>query len=305
MIFVKKPDPKDAEWKRIMVEADLYEEWEDLVEKATLARKGLIDDFEGGTEIKVNSDLYKRYMDFLIKLFNGKCAYCEAKITLTQPGDVEHFRPKGRVVDENFKPVRIKHPTKGEMIHPGYYWLAYDWHNLLPSCIDCNRYRNLGKKPEKPVFKSDAGAGKADRFPIKDERFRAVIPDAEVQEGMLLINPSEADPLIHLEFSSNGLIRAKTEEGEKTLTLFGLNAREDLMEARADAFDDAEAIFERYTDSIKSRDSERERRSAKRLNRMMAGKDAYSAMHFLAITQMVQYWQSRRIPISLPLPEDV
>lgn len=31
---------------------------------------------------------------YLLKEFNGKCAYCEAMISLTYPGDFDHFRPK-------------------------------------------------------------------------------------------------------------------------------------------------------------------------------------------------------------------
>jgi hypothetical protein len=305
MIFVSKPACDDAAWKRLVEEVAQDSEWKDIIEKAQTARDDLIKDFDADNEIKVNAALYKRYMYFLLKLFNGKCAYCEAKITLTQPGDVEHFRPKGRVVDENFKPIHVRHPSKGDIVHPGYYWLAYEWRNLLPSCIDCNRYRNLGDVPQKIVFKTDAGAGKADRFPLKDEALRAVVPNEEAREGVLLINPSETNPLDHFEFFSNGTIRAKTPEGEATLKVFGLNAREDLIEARADAFDDADAIFERYTDSIKARDADRRRRSAKRLNRMMAGRDAYSAMHMLAIAQAVDYWRAQDITIKLPLREGV
>src|SRR5688500_10656800 len=62
-------------------------------------------------------------------LFHGKCAYCESNYTNVHPVDVEHFRPKGRIVVE------------GKPSKPGYYWLAARWENLLPSCIDCNRER--------------------------------------------------------------------------------------------------------------------------------------------------------------------
>ena len=57
----------------------------------------------------------------------GKCAYCESFYAGTQPVDVEHYRPKGKV--------------DGMAGHPGYWWLAGRWENLLPSCIDCNRKR--------------------------------------------------------------------------------------------------------------------------------------------------------------------
>ncbi len=64
----------------------------------------------------------------LRKLFNDKCAYCESTFRAVSPADIEHYRPKGRVKDEEN--------------HQGYWWLAADWENLLPCCIDCNRERH-------------------------------------------------------------------------------------------------------------------------------------------------------------------
>ena len=58
-------------------------------------------------------------------LFHNKCAYCESD--LGDNLDVEHFRPKGGVTEE---------PG-----HSGYWWLAHDWTNLLPSCTPCNQTR--------------------------------------------------------------------------------------------------------------------------------------------------------------------
>src|SRR5262249_38675962 len=147
MIFVKKPPVDDQSWKAVLaLDPALDAEWIDLIERATTERRRLINNFENDKELKINAALYSRYKDFLIRLFNGKCAYCESKFTVSQPGDVEHFRPKGRVVDDNFKPIRVQHPTKGEIEHPGYYWLAYEWKNLLPSCADCNRFRMHGAR---------------------------------------------------------------------------------------------------------------------------------------------------------------
>jgi hypothetical protein len=49
-------------------------------------------------------------------IFHHKCAFCESTMKGALP-DVEHFRFK-------------KH----------YYWLGYEWTNLLLSCQICNRY---------------------------------------------------------------------------------------------------------------------------------------------------------------------
>jgi len=302
MIPVKKLPSDDQSWKAWLESVPtLAVEWADLIEKATEGRKRLIDDFDNDRELKVNAALYSRYKEFLTRLFNGKCAYCESKFTVSQPGDVEHFRPKGRVVDESFKPIRVKHPVKGDIEHPGYYWLAYDWRNLLPSCADCNRFRFHGVRIPSTVSKAAEGAGKADRFPLKDEKRRAVVPDAETAESPMLINPTDSDPNVHFEFLSNGTIKPKTPEGEVTLSVFGLNLREDLLEARAHAFDDAEANFDRYIDSVKSRNSTREKQSAQRINQMLEGKEAYSVMQKLAILGAVQYLAERNIRIELPV----
>src|SRR3954454_1457494 len=62
----------------------------------------------------------------LEELFHRKCAYCEIS-TARVDWEVEHYRPKGRVAERQG--------------HPGYYWLAYDWDNLFPSCTFCNQHR--------------------------------------------------------------------------------------------------------------------------------------------------------------------
>jgi hypothetical protein len=90
----------------------------------------------------------------LEQLFRGKCAYCESSYAQTQPADIEHFRPKGAVMIE--RPGERPHRRK-----PGYYWLAAEWDNLLPSCIDCNRARTQ----DFPDDDLRLVRGKENRFP--------------------------------------------------------------------------------------------------------------------------------------------
>jgi uncharacterized protein (TIGR02646 family) len=120
----------------------------------------------------------------LTAAFHGKCAYCETYYAATQPSDVEHFRPKGGVTIVGSKPVP-----------PGYWWLASDWLNLLPSCIDCNRPRKQDFPAGMPKT-----AGKANRFPIGSERSRRFDPGAEAKERRLLLHPYLDDPEKHLRF---------------------------------------------------------------------------------------------------------
>src|SRR5665213_604905 len=57
-----------------------------------------------------------------------KCCFCESKISHISPGDVEHFRPKAGWVQNDER-----------LNKPGYYWLAYNWDNLLLSCEICHK----------------------------------------------------------------------------------------------------------------------------------------------------------------------
>ena len=135
----------------------------------------------------------------LEKLFHGKCAYCESFYAGLQPVDVEHYRPKGEV--------------EGVSGHPGYWWLAMEWSNLLPSCIDCNRRRN--QKTPKPgenrlvVLRADGDfdrsrsilSGKQSAFPLLEGSPHAARPDDDIEaEKRLLLDPTRDDPDQHLVF---------------------------------------------------------------------------------------------------------
>lgn len=96
----------------------------------------------------------KKVRKLLVKMFHGKCAYCESKITAIYNGDIEHFRPKGEIHEAT--------PKK-----PGYFWLAAEWDNLLFACPFCNQtntheFKN-GDDIEEAVF------GKLDQFPLDSE----------------------------------------------------------------------------------------------------------------------------------------
>jgi len=150
---------------------------------------------------------FKRYKEYTVKLalkqlFHGKCAYCEGYFEDKHPVDVEHYRPKGSVANTD---------------HSGYWWLAADWENLLPSCIDCNRSRNqeiLDIDPDSDLAKLLYGdrinefrkkgrisMGKKDAFLLEKDSPRARYDeDSDVRaqdlekEERLLIDPTRDDP---------------------------------------------------------------------------------------------------------------
>lgn len=86
----------------------------------------------------------KEVKDALIAIQDYKCCFCESKIGHISYGDVEHFRPKAGWVQGN-EPLN----------KPGYYWLVYEWENLLLSCQICNQ-RN--KRNFFPLFNNAARA---------------------------------------------------------------------------------------------------------------------------------------------------
>lgn len=132
----------------------------------------------------------------LDQLFHGKCAYCETSYAASAPVDIEHYRPKGGVSEE---------PA-----HGGYWWIAMQWENLLPSCIDCNRKRGqriVEASTSLGILAATGSigwrqSGKHDSFPLAHTGVRASAETTDFsREHPLLINPCEDDPatcLMHI-----------------------------------------------------------------------------------------------------------
>lgn len=93
----------------------------DTVERTDLIKLSL-------TEKNKHDFKPKVYRDGTLKeletLYHHKCGYCETDTTAGAPMQVDHYRPKAEVTKEKE--------------HEGYYWIAYEWSNLLLSCSRCN-----------------------------------------------------------------------------------------------------------------------------------------------------------------------
>jgi uncharacterized protein (TIGR02646 family) len=165
---------------------------------------------------------YERYSEADVKfalnqLFGGKCAYCETRYAATQPVDVEHWRPKSEVHERDANGARV--------VLPGYHWLASDWENLLPSCIDCNRER--GQKDV--VTGVEETLGKANQFPVNGPRLAPPAPGQPVVvEDVLLLNPCHDDPAEHLDFRDDGAVlpRQGSPKGQASIRVYALNRTE-------------------------------------------------------------------------------
>lgn len=243
----RKPGPPDA-----------FDEWVARCEKAAKGLKHAAD---------VDDKLYKEQRKAFLDLFNGKCAYCEAKIVLDQHGgDVEHFRPKGAVTDEHDQGITIRDKRGRARKHPGYYWLAYDWRNLLPACIACNRPKNLGNRL----------VGKWNRFPV--EGTHASTPDGVAQEKPLLLNPlvAEDDPALHITYDPiTGRLIPTTDRGRVTIEVLNLN-REGMDNARRDVYDAVRSRILDLTHAEMDNDRARADRHMTYLLQVKRGQTQYS-----------------------------
>lgn len=149
---------------------------------------------------------------------HGKCAFCEAKIPRPYAdAHVEHWRPKGSVRQVREDPAVV----------PGYYWLAYDWDNLLLACLFCNR------------------DNKSTIFPLEHAANRASDHNHNLaNEVPLLLKPDDGtDPRDHIEFVQE-LPRPRNESvlGATTIRVLGLDRlehkqRDDLLLELQDAYD--------------------------------------------------------------------
>jgi len=168
---------------------------------------------------KVDSKCYRdTTINELAALYKNKCAICERdRGTELQ---VDHYRPK--------KPRANK--TGDKYNHPGYYWLAYTWSNLMPLCSNCN----LSKSNKFPLSCWSETNRITD---IINVRGLAIFKPYSTKwlndiEKPLMINPEiEVTPERHFTFKVNGEIVGRTLEGKETINICKLN-RKDLKRER-------------------------------------------------------------------------
>ena len=152
-------------------------------------------------------------------LYSDKCGYCECSTNFGASLQVEHYRPKNKVKEEDR--------------HQGYYWLTYEWSNLLLSCQQCNSFKSdkfplapTGKRVWVPIYKN----GELSQIDClaNSETLKA--------ENPLLLHPEIDEPAEHFVFWPNGEMEGVTECGKLTIELCKLN-REPLVLKRKEIVD--------------------------------------------------------------------
>jgi uncharacterized protein (TIGR02646 family) len=194
--------------------------WDRWAARAAEATRKTLNEFDNHGELVFEDNIWTQLKPWLLaNVFHSKCAYCEESTGGGFFGDGEHYRPKAKVTEEarpDGKP------------HSGYYWLAYEWRNLLPSCQKCNNR-------------------KGNWFPIEGDR--AFGPGdgsdpaiLDQKEKPLLLHPYRDDPTEHLKFWPLGRVTPRTHKGHTTIQVLRLD-RKELEEQRAKRQKDARRGF--------------------------------------------------------------
>jgi uncharacterized protein (TIGR02646 family) len=148
---------------------------------------------------------------------HDKCAYCET-LNPSSHEVVEHFRPKNGWQQKRDDTLR----------KPAYFWLSYEWKNLLFACDYCNDI-----------------AHKGNLFPLDDpsQRADATNPDIE-NEKPLLINPYDVNPIQHIKWNRDiPRPRNRSKIGSTCIQVFGLDQDGLLMDQRRQYFIEVENIL--------------------------------------------------------------
>lgn len=209
--------------------APLDGEFADWCKRADQALATTLANVAGGNDAAVESraPVWRDHKTWLLcKVFHHKCAYCEGDLAAQTRGAAEHFRPKKGVSQVAADGTVIPET------HPGYWWLAFSWENLVPACPDCN-------------------AEKGVKFPVRGTRVCSpeparTIDELDAVERPLLLHPFRGpEPERLIGFLRDGSAYAKSRddpEATATITVCALN-RWGLKKARARRQEEAVGAF--------------------------------------------------------------
>jgi uncharacterized protein (TIGR02646 family) len=149
----------------------------------------------------------------LADTFHGKCAYCESPVRVNSFATLDLLRPRSGAVD-----------LDGSYDLNHYWWLAYEWENMLLACVECVR-------------------SKGNRFPVGAERANPPARGGTLElEQPHLIDPCTIDPGEHLIYTEDGYLSSGTKQGATTIEVLSLN-REHLVAGRREALSETRGRF--------------------------------------------------------------
>lgn len=171
-------------------------------------------------------------MEELYDLFQGKCAFCESRVTRGHSAQIDHFRPLRSAIN----------PGEREDSPDHYSWFANEWRNFLLVCVECN----MAKK---------------NLFPVTGPRALPMCSWTEAQssEKFGLLDPCFDEPYKHLTFDREGLAISLSERGQITIETLFLNRpklvqqRRYKIEAALSSFDgwDRESVLNYLSNELR------------------------------------------------------
>jgi uncharacterized protein (TIGR02646 family) len=164
----------------------------------------------------------------LLHAMQGRiCAYCG---TSTDVLDVEHFRPKGAIEDDE--------------AHGGYWWLAYESSNYFLACASCNRSR---KKTTFPMLAGATRCTYSTRDAIAAEKRTLLDPAEDPVEEWLIIEPDDVTAKLVPNPDLDVGARSRVQDA---IDLLGLNLDLEVRTQRSRTYQDAAraAAEERWDD---------------------------------------------------------
>lgn len=239
---------------------------------------------------KPNVECYRNStIKFLSVLYSDKCAMCERKRGTEL--QVDHFRPQ----KERLNKTNVKYNQSG------YYWLAYEWGNLIPLCSKCNQ-------------------NKSNKFPLESwnennrisnhKNINSIIGFSPYStswlnhfEKPLLINPEiEIFPEKHFLFCQNGKIIGRTKNGIETINICDLNRKDLIVERKKIINDFVNEIKETFDSFIQNENTDEFKCAFlvtfRRIKNCTSKDMPHSLLHTF-IYRYFEYFISSKLPISI------
>lgn len=126
-------------------------------------------------------------VEALREVVGNKCWYSEIDLGGADP-NVDHFRPKGRVMEVDDEMAKTGQKCEG------YWWLAFELLNFRLTSQHSNQRR----------VDDTTNGGKADFFPVRGGRAPASTPYAQIFEDILPLDPCSASDVSLLWFDPDG-----------------------------------------------------------------------------------------------------
>lgn len=168
-----------------------------------------------------------RIRNWLLKQFNDKCWYSEARDTAA-PIHVDHFRPKGRVTE------------KDGTHRDGYWWLAFEWTNYRI----CGHFLNVKKNDSFPILEGDcATAGN-----LLSLQLEAPVLIDPLSDSTRLIS-FERDEIACKAVPAASIGAADLRRVTDTIEIIGLNRPPALGRKRADFWDSCRMRITEYVNA--------------------------------------------------------